>query len=193
MKYQDESFEDVNRKVSSIVNKFKNSIKGFEEDMYQELMLHAIDKSSDYYDLYRKAIDIYRSLSVKYRRENVQEEIEIENTQNDYLKVDQSYDLYKALLAINKELERPGYNKSDNEKLKICKSILIEILEDEDTGDSNIPKYIKGRLNLTLTSERLNVSYKRVQSSIKILQDIILGLMILGKISIDKEYITNFF
>lgn len=193
-------WKEVEDKISIICRKFEN-MKPWHEDLAQELRIHAYYVSNNYYDLYRKAIDFWRKLQTRQAPEIPYFDLEIlGRCAKDE---DSTYEFDKMVELVKIELNRPGYNKWDEDKLELSRTILDIILEDIDPKKkninirkmtkSNLNHYINQRLNLTWVSEEMGIGYKRVVDAMKLLEDIIRGLSAMHKIEIPIEYFRGYY
>lgn len=192
-------WDEVETKISLICRKFDN-LAPWHEDLAQELRIHAYYYSDNYYDLYRKAIDFWRKIQTRHTPEIPYFDLEVLN-----LSTEQEYDMQYSDIVnlVNKELERPGLNKCDNEMLDVAKLLLQLILFDIDpkvtypkdkmSGKSTLNHYRGGRLNLSWVAEETNISYKRLISAMKFLEDTIRGLSAMGKIDIPLVYFNGYY
>lgn len=186
------NWEEVEIKVSVICNKFKNIRQDYIEDLAQELRIHAFHKSDDYYDLYRRAIDFWRSMKCKVSPEMPYFDMEIFSEETE----DQS-DLpaYEILAKINAELDNDGYLPKEQELIRIIRKILDlleeEVLKGRPKGykETKASAYFGGKLSITWICERTGEPYKKVQNSMDMLQNIVRGLAALGRIEIDDIYL----
>jgi len=195
-------WEEVEKTVSIICRKFNNINSRYIEDLAQELRIHAFYVSNNYYDLYRKAIDFWRTLTVRVYPEIPTFDMEMNRSAEMVEKASEIN--YKSLLAsVMKELNRPGENLADKKKKDLAIQIMMLIVEDIDenmevTEDINLDgneadrKYIGAKLNASWVSERLHVSYKAVMAAMRELEETFVGLAMMGKVVLDDQYRENY-
>lgn len=189
-------WKEVEDKISLICYRFDN-LSSWHDDLAQELRIHAYYVSDNYYDLYRKAIDFWRKIQTKQSPEVPYFDLEVLNPSytEDYL--DQ---LHNIVFMIKKELSRPGNNKWDNDKLELADKLLDIIVADIDDQNpekvehkSKLNPYINKRLNLSYVAEETGINYKRLVSSMKLLEEIVQGLAVMHKIEIPEDYLRDYF
>lgn len=193
------NWDEVEQKISIICNKFDN-LRPWHDDLAQELRIHAYYVSNNYYDLYRKAIDFWRQIQTKQKPEIPYFDLEV--LQQCTNEEESIYDFERIIALVKVELERPGYNKWDNDMLELARTLLDIILEDIDPdyecstpiqGKSKLNHYINHRLNLSWVSEETGIGYKRVVAAMKFLEDTVRGLAAMNKIDIPLEYFRGYY
>lgn len=193
-------WKEVEEKISVICYKFDN-LRPWHDDLAQELRIHAYYVSNNYYDLYRKAIDFWRKLQTRQAPEIPYFDLEV---LNQYTEKDESMSSFDEIISlVNKELERPGYNKWDTDMLALAKQLLEIILDDIDPrrksthtknmNKSELSHYINHRLNLSWVAEETGIGYKRLIVAMKFLEDTIRGLAAMHKIEIPLEYFKGYY
>ena len=193
-------WEDVENKIGIICYKFEN-LKPWHEDLAQELRIHAYYISNNYWDLYRKAIDFWRKLQTKQAPEIPYFDLEVLDK---FSKEDEGYDEFdRTLSLITSELNRPGYNKCDENMLELSRTLLKIIVEDidprkethllRDMKKTNMNHYVNERLNLSWVAEELGIGYKRVVAAMKFIEDTVRGLAAMHKIEIPIEYFQGYY
>ena len=192
-------WKDVENKISLICYRFSN-LASWHDDLAQELRIHAYYVSDNYYDLYRKAIDFWRSIQARQSPEVPYFDLEVLNPSYTENYNDQFADI---VALIKKELERPGHNKWDENMLELSKTLLTIILEDIDPlkkkvetdsmNQTNMNHYINNRLNLSWVAEETGIGYKRIVVAMKFLEDIVRGLAAMNKIEIPPEYFEGYY
>lgn len=191
-------WKEVEDKISLICYKFDN-LAPWHEDLAQELRIHAYYVSDNYYDLYRKAIDFWRKIKTKQSPEVPYLDLEVLNpSYEDSNKID----FENMVSLIRKELERPGYNKWDNDMLELAGRLLDIILSDidpenlskkEKMNKSTLNHYINSRLNLSWVAEETGIGYKRIVVAMKFLEDTVRGLAAMRRIEIPLEYFEGYY
>lgn len=191
-------WKEVEDKISLICYKFEN-LSSWHEDLAQELRIHAYYVSDNYYDLYRKAIDFWRKIQTKQAPEIPYFDLEVLNPSY----TDKYDDQFKDIVSlIRDELNRPAFNKWDEDKLALSRKLLDIILSDIDTNEKKVTismnntslnHYINQRLNLSWVAEETGINYKRLVNSMKLLEDIVQGLAIMHKIDIPEEYLKDYY
>lgn len=191
-------WKEVEDKISLICYKFDN-LAPWHEDLAQELRIHAYYVSDNYYDLYRKAIDFWRKIKTKQSPEVPYLDLEVLNpSYEDSNKID----FENMVSLIRKELERPGYNKWDNDMLELAGRLLDIILSDidpenlskkENMNHSTLNHYINSRLNLSWVAEETGIGYKRIVVAMKFLEDTVRGLAAMRRIEIPLEYFEGYY
>lgn len=192
-------WNEVEYKISLILYKFDN-LSRWHEDLAQELRIHAYYVSDDYYDLYRKAIDFWRQIQTRQIPETPYFDLEIlgKSSVDDKYRYDQ-FDYLVQL--IRKELNRPGYNKKDNEMLQIASQLLDMIIKDIDDRKSSkgardktdTPHYWNNRLSLVWAAEETGIGYKRLANAMKFLEDTVRGLAAMKKIELPDQYFKGYY
>lgn len=192
-------WKEVEDKIAIICYKFDN-LKPWHEDLAQELRIHAYYHSTNYYDLYRKAIDFWRMVQTKQNPEIPYFDLEVlgKTTEDESL-----HEFNKMVDLIYTELERPGYNKWDNDMLELSRKLLSIILEDiqptsnkmklPEMNNSQLNHYINKRLNLSWIAEETGIGYKRIVVAMKFLEDTVRGLHAMRKIDIPTEYFSGYY
>lgn len=193
-------WKEVEDKIAIICYKFDN-LKPWHEDLAQELRIHAYYVSDNYYDLYRKAIDFWRKLQTRQAPEIPYFDLEILGQYTE--KEESMHDFDKMVSLINKELNRPGYNKWDNDMLELTRQLFAIILEDihpeanrvrvPSMNKSQLNHYINKRLNLSWVAEETGIGYKRIVVAMKFLEDTVRGLSAMRKIEIPIEYFKGYY
>lgn len=193
-------WNEVEQKISVICYKFDN-LRPWHDDLAQELRIHAYYVSSNYYDLYRKAIDFWRKLQTSQAPEIPYFDLEV---LGQCTEKDESMSEYDRLVSlIEHEINRPGYNKWDNDMLDVARKLLSIIIEDIDPrvgkksqyplNKSTLNHYKNKRLNLSWVAEETGIGYKRLVASMKFLEDIVQGLAAMQKIEIPIEYFNGYY
>lgn len=193
-------WKEVEDKISIICRKFEN-LGPWHEDLAQELRVHAYYVSNNYYDLYRKAIDFWRKVQTKQSPEVPYFDLDILGQVAK--KEDDMYEFDRMVKLVERELNRPGYNKCDEDKLRLSRTIWQIVLEDIDPrrdckllktmNKSDLSHYFNQRLNLTWVSEETGVGYKRVAEAMRFIEDTIRGLSAMHKIEIPIEYFRGYY
>jgi len=194
------NWEEIETKISIICRKFDNIPASLMDDLAQELRIHAYYKSDDYYDLFRRAISFWRSLNASKNSDLPFFDLEmIGGSSND------RYDYNMRYIAneIKKELKRtPSSSYWDSKMIERAGEILDIVLHDIDDRlppveptNFNIvsKKYINGRISLSWLSESLGISYRSAENTMNFLADTVLGLVDLGKITVDDESLLEYF
>lgn len=190
-------WKEVEDKISLICYKFDN-LAHLRDDLAQELRIHAYYVSDNYYDLYRKAIDFWRKVQTRQSPEIPYFDLEVLNRSYSDTYDDQFKEMVKL---IKEELNRPGYNKWDEDKLALSRQLLDIIVSDieEDPATKRMKKttsqnpYINRRLNLSWVAEETGIPYKRLVNSMKILEDVVRGLHSMRRIEISVEYFKGYY
>lgn len=186
-------WDDVENKISIICRKFSNIDNRFKDDLAQELRIHAYYYSDDYYDLQRKAIDYWRTLTRRVYPEIPYIDLELTAGEDTS---DPTSDIYyeSTVKTIKKELLSDVYeSKSDINLNNLALKILDIILEDFDGNvskdvddiDSKIKlhKYRNGKINLSYIDIRLpDVNYKMISKAFNRLKEVAQGLKEMGLI-----------
>lgn len=183
-------WNDVETKISIICRKFNNIDYRYLDDLAQELRIHAYYYSDDYYDLQRKAIDFWRTLTRKVYPEVPYLDLEI--LAGEYFP-NESTIVYKDIVGkIRKELLSKDFKSSREIELdEIANKVLDIIIEDIDGStlckDSYCEyissKYHNGRISISYLDLRLkDVNYKRLVKAVKRLEEIVNGLRDMGLI-----------
>lgn len=180
-----EWWEDVENKINIICGKF-NNLSPWQDDLRQELRLHAYYYSEDYHNLYRKAIDFWRKIQNTYQPEvpyyefgsDVTGESSVESRQSgdntivnkaltkrvqedryDNKSNSEDYGDYDRLLQwITHELDKPGYSKPDQRMIDLSKFLLRIIIEDIDPR-LNIDNKLNKSKSAHYINDRLNLSW----------------------------------
>lgn len=194
-------WKEVENKISLIRYKFDN-LANWHDDLAQELRIHAYYVSDNYYDLYRKAIDFWRKLQSKQSPEIPYFDLEILGGyyDNDSKVLDQSEDI---ISSIRTELNREPHNKWERSRMELAEFLLDIILDDiapqkvriktNIHGKSQLNHYVNKRLNLSWVAEETGIGYKRLVASMKLLEDIVMGLHAMHKIDIPIEYFRGYY
>ena len=121
-------WKEVEEKISLICYRF-NNLSPWHDDLAQELRIHALYVSDNYYDLYRKAIDFWRKLQTKQSPEIPYFDLELigGTYSSDREALDQLGDIVEL---IRKELNRTPKNKWEGNRMKLAMRLLDIILED---------------------------------------------------------------
>lgn len=189
---------DVENKIAIICYKFSN-LAHLHEDLAQELRIHAYYVSDNYYDLYRKAIDFWRKVQTRQAPEVPYFDLEVLNPSYEENYDDQFDDI---VALVKKELNRPGYNKWDENMLELSRTLLDIILADIDPkkashvnkmNKSSLNHYINQRLNLSWVAEETGIGYKRIVVAMKFLEDTVRGLAAMHKIEIPTHYFEGYY
>jgi len=182
-------WEDVERKVQIISRKFSTTIDWkYREDLEQELRLFAWKKSSNYYDMYRKAVDYWRSLTRKVFPEVCVFEFDDNNGQGGI--TEDKYDTDdEFLVMINKireaieDYQNTKHERTDHDN---CMKIL-DLLERSILNGEEI-HFTKGKVQISWVSEKMDIPYNRVQDAMWLLQQVVTTLGHLGRIDIPDSY-----
>ena len=182
-------WEDVNKKISIICRKFSNIDMRYRDDLEQELRIHAYYYSDDYYDLQRKAIDFWRTLT-----RNVYPEVPFIDLElvGGFCKDRELENLnYKSTLNLIKNslsTESPSSNKDlDSIALKVL-DIIVEDIDGstvckETYKDFGCHKYRNGKINVSYLDLRFgNISYKKLARAVSRLSNVIRDLKDTGRI-----------
>ena len=195
-------WEDVETKISIICRKFDNISSRYQDDLAQELRIHAYYISDDYYDLQRKAIDFWRTLQVRVMPEVPFFDLELVGGAK--LDDESTVEFENIVSLIRKELAREGKNYYDDLLLQYANKVLDVIVMDIDGSNPSSKTelnlengtstpYVNKRISCTYLSEILpDIHYKSIQKSLKLLEEIVQGLAAMGKISIDEVYQMKF-
>jgi hypothetical protein len=189
-------WEDVENKISMIVRKFNNIDDRYRDDLAQELRIHAYTKSTDFYDLKRKAIDFWRTMQRKVYPEVPTFDLEMVGG-SEFDDAQEVCEFDELLSALEVELDREG-SVSQMRLNTISREVLDIILEDIQDGlktscfESVTSRYINGRINCTYLAERLpEINYKMIRKALKNLEDILGGLMAMRGIIVDGYMQTS--
>ena len=190
-------WEYVESKIAAICYKFDN-LSPWRDDLAQELRIHAYYVSDNYYDLYRKAIDFWRKIQSRQAPEIPYFDLEVLNLSTNEDMDDQCQNIIDL---VRKELEKPGKNKWEDDKLALAKNLLDIIASDIEEDDrppvlkikSDRNPYINQRLNLSLIADETGISYRRLSDSMKVLEDIVQGLAMMKKIEIPILYLEDYY
>ena len=182
-------WEDVERKVQIISRKFSTTIDWkYREDLEQELRLFAWKKSSNYYDMYRRAVDYWRSLTRKVFPEVCVFEFDDNNGQGGI--TEDKYDTDdEFLVMINKireaieDYQNTKHERTDHDN---CMKIL-DLLERSILNGEEI-HFTKGKVQISWVSEKMDIPYNRVQDAMWLLQQVVTTLGHLGRIDIPDSY-----
>ena len=165
---------DVENKVQIISRKFSTTIDWkYREDLEQELRLFAWQKSSNYYDMYRHAVDYWRMLTRRVFPEVCV--FEFDEFDRMISKIREAVDEYQ-----NSKKEQIDH---DN-----CMKILSLIDDIVKGKESEEVKYTKGKLQVNWVSEKLGIPYNRVQDALWLLQQVTAVLEHLNRIDVPKAY-----
>lgn len=173
------NWDEVENKVAILVRKFSNIDSRYRDDLAQELRLHAMLKSDDFYDLQRRAIDFWRSIQRKVYPEVPFIDLElVGGSLKD--KAEESAEFSELLSHMRRELAREG-TVAEVRLNAICHDVLDIILEDIVSEgaelDEELNRYINGRINCTYLAKRLpDIHYKMIRKAVKNLEDILDGL-----------------
>lgn len=192
---------DVENKIAIICRKFDN-IESHREDLAQELRIHAYYVSDNYYDLFRKAIDFWRKIKTKQSPEIPYFDLEVLNSSYQESSYDDQFESIIDLLR--RELDREDcYNAWEKKIVDVAKLLLdiivLEIRPDKltkpnvDFSKSNLRHYFNGRISLTWVEEITGINSKKLKKAVDLLQDMIRGLSLVGKIEIPFYYIEDFY
>lgn len=186
-------WEDVENKVSIICRKFSNIDNRYQDDLAQELRIHAYYVSDDYYDLQRKAIDYWRTLTRRVYPEVPYIDLELMAGADSPSDGTMYYE--STVKAIRKELNRKVYDsKTDSLINGLALKILDILIEDIDgstlTKESikadkeiGIHKYRNGKINISYLDLRFpDVNYKTITKAVNRLKEVITGLEEMGSI-----------
>lgn len=189
------NWEEVEIKVAVICSKFKNIRNDYLDDLAQELRVHAFYISDNYQDLYRRAIDFWRTLQCRVYPEVPYFDMELMQGSDVEDKNEMGY--LEILKQINKELDRNCYSKAEMKQVDTIRQILEIITDDVKDGrndskyklpETEVLEYVKGKVSIYWVSLRLDKTYRHVQDSLSLLQEIVRGLAEMGKISVDDKY-----
>lgn len=187
------NWEEVESKVGAVCAKFKNIKGDYLDDLAQELRIHAYYKSDNYYDLYRRAIDFWRSMQIHVYPEVPYFDMELLSDVHE--DKDETVTYHELLEKIYKELARDCYTKAECRKVEIIKKILELITDDIDNGrdenkfnPSNSLDYFGGKISITYVSERTATPYKHVQEALNFLQTLIRELEESGRIELSPMF-----
>lgn len=184
-------WEDVETKISIILRKFSNIDDRYKDDLAQELRIHAYSYSDDYYDLQRKAIDYWRTLTRKVYPEVPFIDLELMSGADNS---DKNMLYYECTVkAIRKELNREVYSSASDRKInELALKILDIIIEDidgstvtEETTQANetitLHKYRNGKINLSYLDLRFpDIHYKSISKAFNRLREVVEGLKDMG-------------
>lgn len=186
-------WEDVENKISIICRKFSNIDNRFKDDLAQELRIHAYYVSDDYYDLQRKAIDFWRTLTRRVFPEIPY--IDLELTAGSLNFNDSNISYQETVKAVRDELSRREYETANEGKIDdLALKILDIIIEDIDGSTINketyeaevnisLHKYRNGKINISYLDLRFpDINYKTVTKAVNRLREVIEGLIDMGKI-----------
>lgn len=183
-------WEDVENKVQILSRKFASTIDWrYREDLEQELRVYAWTTSTDYWNMYRKAVDFYRHLSCKYYGEtcvddftfvddqkSVEDEYEFSDSVKEYLRV---------LEMIRKSIsEMSDYKKNYDKYSENALRILDEIQKHVE-GKVEYETVYRGRIKFSQLSEELDMNYKDVQDAFWLIKKVVAALVAMGKIMIE--------
>ena len=180
-------WEDVERKVSIISRKFSHTIDWkYLEDLEQELRLFAWTTSSNYWDMYRKAVDYWRMLTRRVFPEICIFEFDDNNGQagitvDEYLREESFNDVLAKIRASVEDFQNTAKEQRDRENCLRILDLLEKIISGEFDGD---PKYTNGKIQFNWVSETLEIPYNRVQDAFWLLQRVCETLSYLGRIEL---------
>ena len=186
-------WEDVENKISIICRKFSNIDARFRDDLAQELRIHAYYYSDDYYDLQRKAIDYWRTLTRKVFPEIPYIDLELTAGTNKFN--DSGITYQETLKAVRTELSRNEYETSGEIKINELALKILDIINEDIDGSTiteescrcddsiNLHKYRNGKINVSYLDLRFpDINYKTVSKALNRLREVIEGLIDMGKI-----------
>ena len=182
-------WEDVERKVQIISRRFSTTIDWkYREDMEQELRLFAWKKSSNYYDMYRRAVDYWRSLTRKVFPEVCVFEFDDNNgqggiTEDKYLEDNDFMIMIKKIRDAIEDYQNTKKEQTDHDN---CVKILNLIEASVIGGEELI--MTKGKIKISWVSEKLDIPYNKVQDALWLLQQVTTTLSHLHKIEIPDQY-----
>lgn len=182
-------WEDIERKVQIISRRFSTTIDWkYREDMEQELRLFAWKTSSNYYDMYRRAVDYWRTLTRKVFPEICVFEFDDNNGQGGITedKYDDNDEFVKMIDLIRDSIDdyqNTNHERTDREN---CMKIL-DLLEKSISEGSEIVA-TKGKIRVSWVSEILDIPYNKVQDAIWLLQQVVTTLGHLHRIDIPTQY-----
>ena len=186
-------WEDVERKVQIISRRFSTTIDWkYREDLEQELRLFAWTTSSNYYDMYRRAVDYWRMLTRRVFPEVCVFEFDDNNgqggiTEDEYNEDDEFTRMISKIREAVDEYQTTKHERTDHDN---CMKILDLIEEIESGTVKEEPQYTKGKLKLEWVSQYSDIKYNRVQDAFWLLQNVIATLEHLGRIEVPSCYKT---
>lgn len=186
-------WEDVERKVQIISRRFSTTVDWkYREDLEQELRLFAWTTSSNYYDMYRRAVDYWRMLTRRVFPEVCVFEFDDNNgqggiTEDKYNENDEFIRMISKIREAIDEYQTTKHERADHDN---CMKIL-DLIEEIAAGTvKEEPKYTKGKLKLEWVSQYCDIKYNRVQDAFWLLQNVIATLEHLGRIEVPNRYKT---
>lgn len=189
-------WEDVERKVQIISNRFATTIDWkYREDMEQELRLFAWQKSSNYWDMYRRAVDYFRTLTRKVYPEICVFEFDDNNgqggvTEDKYLEDDNFETILKKIREeINKFSDGKIETRERDNSLKI-----LDFIENYARGNHEEDiKFTKGKIQVTYLMEKTGIDYSKIQEAYWFLQQVVKAMIAMGKIQVSGTVDTTYF
>lgn len=189
-------WEDVERKVQIISRRFATTIDWkYREDLEQELRLFAWQKSSNYYDMYRRAVDYWRTLTRKVFPEVCIFEFDDNNgqggiTEDEYLEDENLEDILNKIRAeiIEFSNSKVEIRERDN-SLKI-----LDIIEKYAKGyHENDIRFTKGKIQVGYLADKTGIEYAKIQEAIWFIQQVIKAMVAMGKITVSSTLDTSYF
>lgn len=182
---------DVENKVQIISRKFSTTIDWkYREDLEQELRLFAWQKSSNYYDMYRHAVDYWRMLTRRVFPEVCVFEFDDNNgqggiTEDTYEEFDEFDRMISKIREAVDEYQNSKKEQIDHDNCMKILSLIDDIVKGKESEEV---KYTKGKLQVNWVSEKLGIPYNRVQDALWLLQQVTAVLEHLNRIDVPKAY-----
>lgn len=188
-------WEDVERKVQILSRRFASTIDWkYREDLEQELRLFAWTTSSNYHDMYRRAVDYWRMLTRRVFPEVCVFEFDDNNGQGGITedRYNEDEDFLKMISKIREAVDEYQNSKHELTDRENCMKIL-DLIEDIISGRvKEEPKYTKGKLQVDWVAQYLGIKYNRVQDAFWLLQHVVSALDHLGRIEVPSQYKTAY-
>ena len=180
-------WDDVETKVSIIMRRFSTTIDWkYLEDLGQELRIFAWSTSSNYWDMYRRAVDYWRTLTRRVFPEICVFEFD-ESSESFEVTYQEKEEVHRVASEIRKALL--DFDRTEKEKRDSHNCLLIiDVIEKWALGeyDQDIPLRA-GKIQKSWVSEKFQIPYVHVQDALWLLDKITSALGILGKIDVPEE------
>lgn len=184
-------WNDVEYKVRLISHRFSTTIDWrYREDLEQELRIFAWTKSTNYWDMYRRAVDFYRHLNRKYYGETCVDDFTFvddkESKFDNYEEKEEAEEYEKLFSLIRESVEGfSDYKKNYDKYSADALAVLAEIDRFLKGKVEYSTSYKRGRIQFNQLSDNLGISYKDVQNAIWLIKKVISALVAMKKISED--------
>lgn len=185
-------WQDIETKVQIISRKFSTTIDWkYREDLEQELRIFAWMVSSNYWNMYRKAVDYYRHLTRKVYPETavydftfVDDKKSVED-EYDFSDGDRHFD--ELMMMLREQISGLADYKKNYDKYTRNALIVLDEIERYVKGKVEYDTQYRGRLNFTRLSENLGISFKEVQDAYWVIKKVVAALVAMKKIDMEKD------